>query len=121
MEDNRTDVEKLLAETEAIVNGIAESEEFKVEQGFEEFVRDLMSGFNIPRRQAIMVAKQVRANYRANARRQGISVQEYSDRLSVSSSMAIVGFCVGTVLQSDVDHRVEPETGERFDGPEYVI
>ena len=103
-----------------IVDSAEQSDKYQEAKAGEEFLRGIMIAFKLPRRQALLVARQIRVQYKYNAKRQGMSTEEYAEALSDRNVMSIVGFCVGAVAQADFDHHRDPETGEDI-GPEYSI
>lgn len=112
--------EAVLKALAAIVDEEETSPGYKKRQDYEEFVHSLMTGFGIPRRQAVISGEQIRGNFIRNAERRNTSAEEYYESLSPRGSMAIIAFCIGTVLQNDILCARDPETGDHIE-PEYSI
>ena len=106
------DAERLLAEVEQIIDlGAAEYEA----------VNKLMDLFGIPRRQAEMTLTQIRRNTVSSARKYGMTVQEYVDKLNPEKKLALYGFSAGVIAQQDYNACLDPATGQRKPGPEFEI
>ena len=106
------EAERLLAEVEQIID---------TEAAQEEAITKLMELFGFGRRQAEMTLHRIRANTVSSARKYGMPVQEYVDKLNPEKKLALYGFSAGVVAQQDFADGLDPETGERKPGPDYDI